>query len=489
MNPIIMKNIITLLLVLTIAPLIIQSQTFVWKPPQAVSDSISVNKNAVIKFIDYTDGPGYYAFWERSTDSVSSDIFVKNMYSTEDPQAFIDEGDFRYQNPQLINSRFSYPVDSIFYLVYESDINGNKDIFVVSASASTISDPVAVTTDINDDLHMRCNNAGSIVWSNEGKIMHASIIDMYSSSWYVSEPIVISDSNSYKPVINCAGEWYPGEYIAWEQPGDSNIAIYYSYRNNPDSLWSLPILLQDTGYNTNLRFNNDFWDIGMSLMVWDSKKNDTIQILGYDFFEDYFYTSEFHQNTSFKPTILPIIILVSEFYLDGFFAFQWEQAGQTDILVSDGPWIPSQIYEYVNISDVIYNDRNPQLFEGNEYSYYKDIILIWESERNNKLQLWSSIYSMPMGGVGESTEDDLQMKVYPNPFTNSTTIEYELYSVSNIQFTVYNMMGEVVYEIANRIMPQGSHTVTWSPGPLPVGLYYAVLRSEEGVSVVKMVKQ
>ena len=82
-----------------------------------------------------------------------------------------------------------------------------------------------------------------------------------------------------------------------------------------------------------------------------------------------------------------------------------------------------------------------------------------------------------------------QLSIYPNPFTTSTTIEYELRKISNIQFTVYNMIGEVVYETENQLMSQGSHTVTWSPSHLPRGLYYAVLRSEEGVSVVKIVKQ
>ena len=82
-----------------------------------------------------------------------------------------------------------------------------------------------------------------------------------------------------------------------------------------------------------------------------------------------------------------------------------------------------------------------------------------------------------------------KIHAYPNPFTTSTTIEYKLKEISNIQFTVYNVMGETVYHAEYSLMPQGSHTVTWSPSHLPEGLYYAVLRSEEGVSVVKMVKQ
>ncbi len=91
-------------------------------------------------------------------------------------------------------------------------------------------------------------------------------------------------------------------------------------------------------------------------------------------------------------------------------------------------------------------------------------------------------------GVPEQ-ESALQLSAYPNPFTTSTTIEYELTEPSHVQLTIYNAIGEVVYRTEDRMMLKGSHTVTWSPGHLPEGMYYGVLRSEEGVAVVKIIKQ
>ena len=82
-----------------------------------------------------------------------------------------------------------------------------------------------------------------------------------------------------------------------------------------------------------------------------------------------------------------------------------------------------------------------------------------------------------------------QLSSFPNPFTTSTTIDYELTEPSHVQLTIYNAIGEVVYRTEDRMMLKGIHTVTWSPGHLPEGLYYAVLRSEEGVAVVKIIKQ
>ena len=50
-------------------------------------------------------------------------------------------------------------------------------------------------------------------------------------------------------------------------------------------------------------------------------------------------------------------------------------------------------------------------------------------------------------------------------------------------------MGKTILVTIDRMMPQGKHSFTWSADRLPDGMYYAVLRSEEGVAVVKMLKQ
>lgn len=92
-------------------------------------------------------------------------------------------------------------------------------------------------------------------------------------------------------------------------------------------------------------------------------------------------------------------------------------------------------------------------------------------------------------GLPEYDNDEHALRIYPNPFTTSITIEYELYTISTIQIAIYNMMGEVVYSKEESFMPPGIHKIIWSPGHLPAGLYYAMMRSIEGVSVVKMIKE
>ncbi|MCK4568894.1 MAG: T9SS type A sorting domain-containing protein [Bacteroidales bacterium] len=91
--------------------------------------------------------------------------------------------------------------------------------------------------------------------------------------------------------------------------------------------------------------------------------------------------------------------------------------------------------------------------------------------------------------VGIIENINQEYKAYPNPFTTSTTIEYELTEPSRVQLTIYNAIGGVVYVAQEGIKQQGKHTFTWTPERLPDGMYYGVLRSEEGVAVVKLIKQ
>jgi hypothetical protein len=480
-----MKKVLIAIIGIVLLPTHFQAkaQTYVWKTPQPVTDSLSNNQNPIISSLDYYDGLGYYVFYERSVDSLSTAIYVKNFYTTDDPQPLIYNGDHHFRNPQIIRGSMGYYPDSIFYLAYESDSCGNKDIYAVRISTSTISNPILVSNNTMDDSHLKCNFVGSMVWENNGQILYARLEDKNTPNWYISNPIVISDSNSYNPVINCKNSWHGTEYIAWEKHADTNASVYYSYRVNPDSAWSTPISLYDTGYNKNLLFSNDFWGMGVPIMTWDNEVNGFIRPMAYDFYDGDYYKPELLQGIPFTPTILPMMIPV-DFWSDCFFAVSKQENSSTDIYVNSFPWLG----QYYNLTETWQVDQNPQIFEGKDQLSGQDFILIWESERNNNWQLWSSVYTMPMGWLDESNSNTLQLIAIPNPFSTYTTFEYTLEKPSDITITIYNSQGQVVERMHER-QDKGVQRVEWSAEGLPKGLYYFVLRTVNEVSVAKMIKQ
>lgn len=79
------------------------------------------------------------------------------------------------------------------------------------------------------------------------------------------------------------------------------------------------------------------------------------------------------------------------------------------------------------------------------------------------------------------------IKAWPNPFTNSTTITYELMEPASVMVTIYNQFGEIMTLIENK-RSSGRQQVIWNAGGLPAGIYYCVLQSEQGMQTIKLIK-
>ena len=61
---------------------------------------------------------------------------------------------------------------------------------------------------------------------------------------------------------------------------------------------------------------------------------------------------------------------------------------------------------------------------------------------------------------------------YPNPFNPSTTINYSLPYESNVKIIVYNLIGEVVKELANSTQQAGEYTIRFNANGFSSGIYF-----------------
>lgn len=75
---------------------------------------------------------------------------------------------------------------------------------------------------------------------------------------------------------------------------------------------------------------------------------------------------------------------------------------------------------------------------------------------------------------------------FPNPFTGSTKIKYELQRPGPVMITFYNQSGRQVDRIEQKL-PEGLHQLTWTTD-LPPGIYYFRLQAGDQVSTGKVVK-
>ncbi len=75
---------------------------------------------------------------------------------------------------------------------------------------------------------------------------------------------------------------------------------------------------------------------------------------------------------------------------------------------------------------------------------------------------------------------------YPNPFNPSTRLRFHLARPGRVTLDVFNIRGERVQRLLNRLCSAGAHTVQFDGSDLPSGVYWAVLRASGHAAVRKM---
>ncbi len=78
--------------------------------------------------------------------------------------------------------------------------------------------------------------------------------------------------------------------------------------------------------------------------------------------------------------------------------------------------------------------------------------------------------------------------IYPNPFTNFTTIQFNLTTPSETTIEVFNLNGMLIKTLLNnQQLNSGLHSVIFYGENNPSGIYYFILRNDANIEVGKMV--
>lgn len=79
------------------------------------------------------------------------------------------------------------------------------------------------------------------------------------------------------------------------------------------------------------------------------------------------------------------------------------------------------------------------------------------------------------------------LRNYPNPFSNSTVIAYELSSPADVKLDIISITGQKVKSLVNKRQYSGTHEVNFSRNALPDGIYFYKLDTGSSVTIGKMV--
>ncbi len=92
-----------------------------------------------------------------------------------------------------------------------------------------------------------------------------------------------------------------------------------------------------------------------------------------------------------------------------------------------------------------------------------------------------------LGAAEEEKEAVTLIGNFPNPFSESTTIAYEVRSAESISLSVWDLKGHLVAELASGTEQPGYHEVNFSAQDLTSGTYFVRLETSGGIQSHRMV--
>lgn len=70
---------------------------------------------------------------------------------------------------------------------------------------------------------------------------------------------------------------------------------------------------------------------------------------------------------------------------------------------------------------------------------------------------------------------NFQLRIQPNPFTESTQIDYTIPEEGNVHIRIYSMLGNLVVDLLDTFHSQGQYKIPFFPNQLPKGIYVCQL--------------
>jgi RNase H-fold protein (predicted Holliday junction resolvase) len=86
-----------------------------------------------------------------------------------------------------------------------------------------------------------------------------------------------------------------------------------------------------------------------------------------------------------------------------------------------------------------------------------------------------------------ASKTDLQLINYPNPVSQTTTIEFTLNKKSSVNLQIWDERGRVIETLVNTTMQEGKHSVMFDKKNLSAGIYYYSLTADNKRKTNKMV--
>ncbi len=447
-----------------------------WSAPLPLTDSLTNNTNPNIHRIFVNEEQKLYMAWEKSNDSLSTAIYIKDILNFSADIEVLAETSVHYTNPKIFPLNFySGENDTLFFLFYESNFSGNQDIYYMAyTSQGSFSAPEEFFNTGGDDQEVDCNSNYDIVWTRNGDLVYSKL-DPYTKSFI--EPIVIDTNDCSSPKIDY------NYNVLWQREDGNETHIYRAEWEGSNS-WSDPFIVYDSGFVANL--SDD--PIQGNLYTWSAFSDSTWKLYTFSTgWNSYLIEYDIIQDEPFDPTTTPYVIGVKSTQDNCYcnISFPYEESGYKEIYLNPDPEV-----SFINLSNSGTDNRNPNMFLGETDKmscfYVYDV---WESFQNEQWQIYYSKIEMCLSGIEENESEVNFINVSPNPVSDKLNISYVLENRSYVKIDIADIYGKVIASIVSEQQNKGEQTILWTLPEIANGIYFILLRKDNEMFTQKIIKK
>ena len=432
-----------------------------WSAPLAISTHSAEDRNPAISklFLDEIDEFELWIVWESNRDgdwniygsyySFSSDTWSPPVQLTFHPSEDLA--------PVLVTNSLGT------YLAWESNRDGNWNIYMKHFTNNKWSEPIQVTNNDADDKNPAVSGLPgylSLAWqSNRNGNWDIFINWLNISEWDSVRQVTSTLSDETSPTVADGG--YQKILIAFESDRDSSWNIYSREYNYVDNIWGeILTVSKSNSNNRNAVLSDDFGDDSIICWQHEDSSNSTIITSTYSWNgwgESATLTNDSSQNVTPQTTSTrqplsvccepPIIVWCSD------------RDGNWNIYSKDGA---------VTTDDS--TDCSPAItsfISYDSYGHYKlKYWLTWQSNRDGDYNIYVATKEKLLSAVEDNDyspdkKNYYLSQNYPNPFNNSTLIQYYIPKNSFVNLSIYNIEGCKINTLVNGFQAKGFLEAKW----------------------------
>lgn len=214
------------------------------------------------------------------------------------------------------------------------------------------------------------------------------------------------------------------------------------------------------------------WVINMDMIAWDSNDDNLCEIHTMDFAQSIDLANYLVEiNTIYNLGLSPVIEIGP--YVNSDHVRFWNNGYSAILIIEacvDGDFNPyyHSVQDRISVCNLPYFEKMAKLAIGSLAS----------------LSFPDSTMSVDRYFANEQ---GLQLHNFPNPFSSSTTISYNLQKSSQVSIMVMNSLGQKVAELENNFKQKGIHEVNFNRNNLHQGIYFVVAKTTTGTTSSKLV--